>query len=183
MSKDLPTREEALRLLSESGCSRGVIEHSRAVASLAVEIAESVRKRGLNVDVKLVEVGALLHDIGRSKTHSVHHVAVGAEIARSRGLPGSVISIIERHAGGGITPEEASKLGWPPKSYVPETIEEKIVCYADKLIEGARRVPVRVTIEKLAQELGEGHPAISRVRRLHEHFSSLVKVDVDRNPS
>jgi len=183
VNKDLPTREEALNLLSESGCSRRVIKHCKAVASLAVEIAQKLKKNGLNVNVKLVEVGALLHDIGRSKTHSVHHAVVGAEIARSHGLPDSVVSIIERHVGGGITREEASKLGWPPKSYVPETLEEKIVCYADKLIEGNRKVPVQITIAKLAQELGDDHPAISRIQELHKHFSSLVKVDANCDSS
>jgi len=180
---NLPSKEEALNLLSKSGCSKEVISHCKAVASLAVEIAERLRKNGLKVNVKLVEIGALLHDIGRSKTHSVHHAVIGAEIARSIGLPNSLISIIERHVGGGINSEEASKLGWPPKSYLPETLEEKIVCYADKLIEGHQRVPVEVTIEKLAKELGENHPAISRIRKLHEHFSSLVKTNADCNSS
>ena len=178
---NLPSKEEALNLLSKSGCSKEVISHCKAVASLAVEIAERLRKNGLKVNVKLVEIGALLHDIGRSKTHSVHHAVVGAEIARSMGLPNSVTSIIERHVGGGITLEEAAKLGWPPKSYLPETIEEKIVCYADKLIEGNRIVPIEVTVKKLAKELGENHPAISRIQELHEYFSSLVKKGADRN--
>lgn len=170
----LPTREEALNLLSKVGCSNEVITHCKAVASLAVEMAQRLRRNGLKVDVKLVEVGALLHDIGRAKTHSVHHAVVGAEIARSIGLPNSLISVIERHIGGGITSEEAAKLGWPPKSYLPETIEEKIVCYADKLIEGNRKVPIEVTLRKLVEELGEKHPAISRIQELHEYFSSVL---------
>jgi len=107
-----------------------------AVSKLAVEIAEKCRKKGYDVNLELVEIGALLHDIGRAKTHTVHHAITGAEIARSLDLPEPVISIIKRHVGGGITQKEAKKLGWPKDIYTPQTLEEKIVSYADKLIEG-----------------------------------------------
>jgi len=176
--------QRALKLLSQSGCSSKIIAHCKAVAALAVQIAKAYEKEGLNIDVKLVEIGAILHDIGRSKTHSVDHVIKGAEIARSLKLPESIISIIERHAGGGIAIEEAEKLGWPSKNYVPQTIEERIVTYADKLIEGSRRVQIERTIEKLSQELGEKHPSIKRVKKLHKEFSSLIRdFDADSYPA
>lgn len=113
-----------------------------AVSQLAVEMAEDCRQRGYQVNVQLVEIGALLHDIGRARTHSVHHAVAGAEIAKQLGLPEQVIRIIKRHVGAGITQKEAKKLGWPKDIYTPETIEEKIVSYADKLIMGSRRVPI-----------------------------------------
>ena len=172
MSEELPSREKALKFLREAGCSRNVIRHCKAVAELAVEIAEACREKGLAVDVKLVEVGALLHDIGRAKTHTVHHAIVGAKIAKSLGLPEPVISIIKRHVGGGITSEEAEKLGWPKDVYVPVTLEEKIVSYADKLIEGARRVRIEKTIEEFSKELPP--PAIQRIKKLHEEMTRLI---------
>ena len=144
------------------------------MAKIALKIARRLKKKGFNVDLELVEIGALLHDIGRSKTHTVHHAIVGAKIAKQRGLPEPIVKIIERHVGGGITAQEAEKLGWPVKDYIPETLEEKIVCYADKLVEGNKEVPVEVTIRKLADELGDDHPAIERIRRLHEEFTSMV---------
>ena len=180
MSEELPSSQTALKLLSKSGCSKGVVAHCKAVTALATQIAEVCEKKGLNVDLKLVELGALLHDIGRSKTHGVDHVIRGAEIARSLNLPESVVSIIERHAGGGITHGEAKKLGWPIKSYVPNTLEEKIVTYADKLIEGRRRVSVNRTVKKLSRELGKNHSSVLRVKKLHEEFSTLIG-DLDAN--
>ena len=111
MSEKLPSREQALQFLRQSGCSRNVMKHCEAVAELAVEIATACKERGLKVNSELVEIGALLHDIGRAKTHSVHHAIIGAEIAESLGLPKTVISIIKRHVGGGITAREAKKLG------------------------------------------------------------------------
>jgi len=170
----LPTRQMALKLLSQSGCSHAVIRHCKAVAALAIQIAKACEKRELNVDVQLVHIGALLHDIGRSRTHSVDHAIIGADIARSLGLPNSIISIIEHHAGGGITVSEARKRGWPIKSYFPQTLEEKIVTYADKLIEGCRRVPIERTIRKESRKLGKTHPSVKGIQKLHEEFSSLI---------
>jgi len=172
VSEKLPTREQALEFLKGSGCQENLIRHVEAVSKLAVEIAEVCKKKGYDVDVRLVEIGALLHDIGRAKTHTVHHAVLGAEIAKSLGLPEPVISIIKRHVGGGITAGEARKLGWPTDVYIPLTLEEKIVSYADKLIEGSRRVPIEVTIEELSKELPA--PAIQRMWRLHEEMLILV---------
>ncbi len=174
MTEKLPSSQTALKLLSESGCSKKVIAHCKAVSDLAVKFAKACENNGSNVDVKLVEVGALLHDIGRSKTHDINHVIIGMEIAKSLNLPESIISIIGHHAGGGITADEAEKLGWPVKDYLPTTLEEKIVTYADKLIEGLRVVPIEKTLLNLSRDLGENHPALARVKNLHEELSPII---------
>jgi len=117
----------ALKLLFESGCSRQVIDHCKAVSDLAVKLARICSKKEIIVDIKLVEVGALLHDIGRSKTHDINHAVIGSQIANSLNLPKSIVSIIECHIGGGIDADEARKLGLPAKDYIPLTLEEKII--------------------------------------------------------
>lgn len=172
MSEKLPSREEAIQLLTQAGCSKNVIKHCEAVAELALEIAKTCREKGLKVDPKLVEVGALLHDIGRAKTHSVHHAVIGAEIARALSLPEPIIAIIKRHVGGGITSSEAKKLGWPKDIYAPKTLEEKIVAYSDKLIDGAQRVSIEKTMESFSKKLPKA--AVMRVQKLHEEMTSLI---------
>jgi uncharacterized protein len=176
VSEKLPSGEQALQLLREHQCPAEVINHCKAVTKLALETANTLKERGLKIDSELVEVGALLHDIGRSKTHTVYHAVVGAEIAKSAGLPDSVISIIKRHVGGGITAGEAEKLGWPEDFYVPISLEEKIVSYADKLIENAKRVPIEITIEKLSKELKPD--AAERVRKIYEEIANLIGDDL-----
>jgi len=173
VSEKLPSREQAIQFLRQSRCPKNVIKHSEKVAELAVEIAEECKEKGINVDLKLVEIGALLHDIGRSKTHSVHHAVLGAKIVKSLGLPEPVISIIKRHVGGGITVKEAKLLGWPKDIYIPQTIEEKIVSYADKLIEGSRRVPMRRAIKKLCSEKLPPS-SITRLQKLHKEILDLI---------
>lgn len=177
MDEKLPSPEEAIKLLKDVGCSDEVIKHCETVASLAIKIANRCLNKGVKVDVQLVHIGALLHDIGRSKTHSVHHAVIGAEIARSLRLPSKVIAIIERHVGGGISSEEAAKLGWPKKDYIPETLEEKIVSCADKMVEGSNIVPIEETIKRFREELGENHPAIERIRRTYQEISEICSLD------
>jgi uncharacterized protein len=172
VSERLPSREQSIQFLRQSGCLNNVVKHCEAVADIAVEIAEVCKGKGLKVDLELVETGALLHDIGRAKTHSVHHAVIGAEIARSLGLSEPVILIIKRHVGGGITAREARKLGWPKDIYIPQTLEEKIVSYADKLIEGSQRVPIERTIDNFSRELPPS--AIVRIRRLQREMLALI---------
>jgi uncharacterized protein len=134
--------KEAIGLLVSKGCSPDVIEHCRAVAEYAKKIAlavnENTKRKGhpSNIDTDAVFLGALLHDIGRSKTHGIGHAVAGAKIAVENGLDEKIIKIIERHIGAGIPKEEASGLGLPEKDYMPVTIEEKIVAHADNLIFG-----------------------------------------------
>jgi len=172
VNETLPSREQALQLLRENQCSEKVIKHCKAVAELALETSSVLKDRGLKIDFALVEIGALLHDIGRSKTHTVHHAVVGAKIAKSAGLPDSVVTIIKRHVGGGITAGEAKKLGWPEDVYIPITLEEKVVSYADKLIENSKRAPIGITIAKLSVE--KQYKAAKRVQKLYEEITGLI---------
>ena len=171
MSKELPSREQAIELLRKNNCPPKIINHCEAVAKLALEIASKLEKKGIKTDLKLVEAGALLHDIGRSKSHAVDHGVVGAKIAESEDLPEEVVRIIKRHVGGGITAQEAERFGWPKDVYEPVTLEEKIVSYADKLIDNSKRVPIDLEIERLQVE---HRNAAERVRKLHEEITRLL---------
>ena len=172
MNNKLPSREQAIQLLRENHCQPIVIRHCEVVAELALEIADKLEKKGLKVDRELVEVGALLHDLGRSKSHGIDHGVIGANIASSAGLPEPLVKIIKRHVGGGIIADEAESFGWPKDVYVPVTLEEKIVSYADKLIDLSKRVPIDLEIKKLQSE-HKDEPA-ERVRKLHEEITSLL---------
>jgi len=174
VNEELPSRDQTIQFLRQSGCSRDVIKHCEMVAELAVEIAKACETKGMTVDRKLVETGALLHDIGRSKTHSVNHAIVGARIAKSFGLPEPVMSIIKRHVGGGITADEAKRLGWPKDIYIPQTLEEKIVSYADKLIDGSQRVIIERTIAKFRSERRVPASSILRLQKLHKEMLALI---------
>ncbi|MEM2897645.1 MAG: HDIG domain-containing protein, partial [Candidatus Bathyarchaeia archaeon] len=110
------------------------------------------------------------HDIGRAYTHDVHHGLRGARILRSVGVAEKVVRIVESHVGAGIPEEEAKNIGLPPKDYIPQTAEEKIVCYADKLISGERVISFKQALKEMERCLGSGHPALKRLTRLREEI-------------
>jgi uncharacterized protein len=168
------SRDEALVFLQEAGCRNDVIEHCVGVAQIAVRIAGEFKDRGVDVNLKLVELGALLHDIGRSRTHSIQHAVVGAEIARGLGISSDVVRVIERHIGAGIPCDEAMEVGLPAGCYVPCTVEEKIVAYADKLVERGREVDFGVTLDWYVSVHGEESPVVQRMKSLHEEMVAVL---------
>ena len=157
-----------LELLRKENTPENVIEHSKAVCRKAMEIASNFD----NADCELIRKGALLHDIGRSRTHSIEHAIEGVEIARKYGYGEDVLNIIERHIGAGITKEEAKKLGLPEKSYVPETLEEKIVAHADNLISGSEEVDIDFVISKWKRRINDPD---DNIKRLIELDNELIK--------
>ncbi len=168
----IPSSERCIELLIENGCSESVVNHCIAVKDVAVRMAKKAC-----ADVELVEPGALLHDIGRSKTHGIRHAFEGAQIAKKLGLPESIIKIIERHIGAGIPRDEAEKLGLPPRDYVPETLEEKIVCHADNLVDNCKLQNVEVEIKRA---LMNGHKEYAqRLVALHKELSDICGIDVN----
>ena len=126
------------------------------------------------MDVGLVEVGALLHDLGRARTHALEHGVVGGEMARELGLPVELVRVIERHIGAGIPADEAEAQGLPARDLVPVTLEERVVAYADKLTDRGVEVAFEVTLGQYMAEHGEGSSVVARMRRLHEEMSGLL---------
>jgi uncharacterized protein (TIGR00295 family) len=168
----LPSRDECIELLRECGCNERVIAHCKAVSALAVKIAKHC-----GGDSKLVEIGGLLHDLGRCKAHTIAHAVEGAKIARERKLPEALANIIERHIGAGISKEEAKELGLPEKDYIPLTLEEKIVSHSDNLMSGVERTSINEAVAYLTRE-GQMQAAL-RMLALHKELSARCGIDLD----
>ena len=119
-------------LLRKSGVSEDDIVHSVKVAEKALEIAERTNKE---LDMELVGRGALFHDLGKAKTHEIEHGKLGAEMGLALGLPEAITAVMEKHIRGGLSAEEAVELGLPVKDYTLRSLEERIIIYADRLVD------------------------------------------------
>ena len=119
-----------------------LLRHSTDVARRALLVSR--RHPELGADEVLLWEGAMLHDIGVVRVDApsifcfgtepyIRHGILGAEILRSEGLPLHA-RIAERHTGTGLTAREIVRqhLPLPEQDFTPESIEEQIVCYADK---------------------------------------------------
>lgn len=127
-------RDKLSQILFLAGCDAGVVSHCVKTADIASKY------RGASVDSSLVEEGAMLHDLGRSKTHSIHHAMVGAELSRALCLSPEVTEIIRCHTGAGLSEDDCTLLGLPLANCVPRTLEGKIVAHADNLAKGSREI-------------------------------------------
>ncbi len=161
-----------LEVLVSAGCSRDVVAHCLAVSQKAMAIAGQV---SVPVDEELVRLGGLFHDIGRARSHDIHHALAGVKIGRELGFSEQLLSIIERHIGAGITATEAERLGLPKKDYLPVTPEEKIVSYADNLTKGSEPMLFEQAMERFREILGPGHEGIGFLVRQHEEIQGWMR--------
>ncbi len=119
-----------------------LVEHSRMVAQKALAIAR--RLQHLHPDLKFIEEAAMLHDIGIFMVNEpeiycfgeypyVCHGYLGRALLEKEGLTKHA-RVCETHVGVGISKEEieANNLPLPPRDMLPETLEEELICYADK---------------------------------------------------
>jgi len=160
---------------------RGLLmRHSRDVADMALAIAG--RHPELGIDMRFVEEGAMLHDIGifltdapdifcTGKDPYIRHGIDGAELLRKVGFPRHA-RVCERHTGAGITLKDIDeqRLPLPRQDFLPETIEEKLICYADKFFSKSSPDKVK-TLEKAERSVAKhGGESLSRFRDLARIF-------------
>ncbi|MDE5561512.1 MAG: HD domain-containing protein [Bacteroidaceae bacterium] len=151
---------------------RLLLLHSRQVADKAVEVLD--RHPEIIADREFVYEAAMLHDIGIVYTdapgihcHGTHpyicHGMLGAELLRREGLPRHA-RVAERHTGTGLTAAtiKAQGLPLPQADFSPETIEEQIVCYADKFY--SKSHPERTKTEEQVRQMLSRFPDASLER-------------------
>ena len=122
--------------------------HSTLVARKALAIVDSHPELGAYRG--FVEEAAMLHDIGIfltdaepihcfGKYHYLCHGYLGADLLRNEGLPRHAL-VAERHTGTGLTLKQILErdLPLPHRDMAPVSIEEKIVCFADKFFSKTR---------------------------------------------
>ena len=130
------TEKECVEILEKNNTPENVIAHSKAVCKAALEIADKLTKKGVNVNRDLVLAGALLHDIERVKEN---HIVKGVELINNLGFK-EVAEVVKKHGLYHLKKEE----------FQPKTIEEKIVFYADKLIDEDETVSVKERFRRIA---------------------------------
>ena len=169
----IPDEERALALHAKYGSSERVVTHCRTVTAVSRTLADALLSKKKEIDRKAILSGALLHDIGRSRTHTVEHGYVGAKILQDEGVDQVVVEIVRRHVGAGISAEEAVTLGFPEGDYIPRTLEQKVVCFADKMVSSDT---VRPFEEEVRRFVRKGHD-VDRLRGLKADVAGALGED------
>lgn len=174
--------EADLAILLKAGLSQEDIRHSILVAEKALDIA---RRTGKDLDMVLVARGALFHDLGKALTHSYQHGEIGSEMGKRFGLPKAITDIARKHFHGGITAKEAEHLDLPVLDYTPRLLEERIILYADRLIdiitEGFFKFRDDLEAEQRFEEIithyrgyGKDKPTSGRYLAYHREIAGLI---------
>ena len=162
---------------------RLLIAHSTCVAEKALRVADAC---GAKADRQFVWDAAMLHDIGvaRCDAPAIHchgelpyicHGIAGAEILRGEGIDEKYARVCERHTGSGLTAAEIRerKLPLPEKDYLPETLEEKLICYADKYYSKSGDPTAEKSRERVLASISRhGEEPLRRFMELDKMFST-----------
>ena len=167
---------------ADSEAYRILVIHSLLVANKALEIARAYQARHASaaLDLQFLEEAALLHDLGvfRCDAPSIHcfgaepyikHGLIGREILEREGLPRHAL-VCERHTGVGLTREDVlqQNLPLPLRDYLPLSLEEKMICLADRFyVKNPATLYQPLSVERIEEKIGEyGAGAFARWEEL-----------------
>ncbi|MDR2414730.1 MAG: HDIG domain-containing protein [Odoribacteraceae bacterium] len=158
-----------------------LLEHSLQVREKATLLA--TRHPELSIDLPFAREAALLHDVGIFLTRApgidchgekpyVCHGYLGADLLRAEGLPRHAL-VCERHTGAGISIEtiRAEKLPLPERDMIPRSIEEELVCFADKFFSKTRPGEEKTAEQVRAEIAPFGEEAAGRLEKWFRLFS------------
>ena len=107
----------------------------------------------------------MLHDIGIFMTDAPRiycfgneqylcHGYLGGQLLRQLGYDRHA-RVCERHTGTGLTKEVIEQNGWnlPVKDFVPETLEEQLICFADKFFSKTKYLHEPRTMEQVVESM------------------------------
>ncbi|WP_337943917.1 HDIG domain-containing metalloprotein [Prevotella sp.] len=157
-----------------------LIIHSQSVARKALQIVSLHPE--LNLDREFIEEAAMLHDIGIIKTDApgikcfgtepyICHGILGAEMLRQEGLPRHA-RVCERHTGAGLSLNEivSQNLPLPHQDFLPETLEEQVICYADKFF-SKTHLDREKSVEKAEKSIAKfGEEGLAKFKQWEKMF-------------
>ena len=164
----------------ENELKRILLVHSRSVTDKALALAK--KHPELDLDLTFIEEAAMLHDIGIFLTDApdiqcfgthpyICHGYLGADLVRKEGFPRHAL-VCERHTGAGLSLQDIEKQGLPVphRDMVPVSLEEEIICFADKFF-SKTKLDKEKSIEKARKSVEKhGGNGVQRFDRWCELF-------------
>lgn len=157
-----------------------LVAHSVRVRDKALEC---IRRRDLEVDNDFVASAAMLHDIGILRCNApdifcvgnlpyICHGIEGRKILEREGLPLHAL-VCERHTGAGLSVSniESQSLPLPHRDMLPLSIEEKLICYADKFYSKSGNILEEKSLDRVIRSMERHGPeTLARFLELHRMF-------------
>lgn len=155
--------------------------HSLCVARKAILCALN---RNIDADLNFIFQAAMLHDIGVGKCDApsifcfgklpyICHGVEGSKIMNALGFPRHAL-VCERHTGAGISVKEIEEqnLPLPHRNMLPVSIEEKLICYADKFFSKSSDLTREKSVDSILRQMEKfGPDPLRRFLDMHNSFS------------
>ena len=160
----VPSVETCLRLMKKYGMLENIKAHSIVVARIARFIARFLLNHGIDISVKKVTAGALMHDIGKtvSLKSGQDHSEIGRQICLANNLD-EIADIVGDH----IRLNDYNLNG--------DYSEKEIVYYADKRVNHDRIVTLDERMAYILERYGRNHEKYCNA--IKENFDFCRKVE------
>ncbi len=163
----IPKREECLKLLEENNLPQGLLNHIFLVNKVAVFISQKLKTLDYKINLDLIDRASLLHDLDKIliKENNHNHTEITTEILKENNWQ-ELIGIISKHFAESVLNK---------KTY-PETLEEKIVYYADKI--GNQKI---VDVEERMKNWVIRYPEFTDLaKKVRPHILKIEKEILDK---
>jgi len=155
---DVPTADECEVILRDIyAVPDAVIDHSRAVAGIALWICDEMDRHGFSLDRELLLSAALLHDLAKGRAA---HAAESARIVRELGYGGAA-ALIETHMD--IIPGTGR-----------EVSSAEVIYLADKLAGGDRRVTLAERFDRAMKRFGDDPETAGKIKVRYENAVGIM---------
>ena len=160
-----PGIEECKSWYIDQEANPNLMIHVEMVAALAYQMAFWLRQAGQAVDPLLAHRGGLLHDVCKlsAREGTVRHPEAGARLLEGKGQP-VLAEIVRRHGLYSLL-QTGSR---------PRTWEEKLVYYADKLVESNHVAPIEQRLTRIRERYGLNAHTIQRLTTLVKELGAEV---------
>ena len=181
----IPSNDMIFAMMADLGLPEGIKEHCIVVKEIALDIVKQIKEKNsqAEIDAEVIEAGALLHDIGRTRSHGVDHGYRGYMLMREANIDERVARCALVHVLGGFDKEDIRK-EFPTDSrneikvsLMPKSIEEKIVCLADKNAEGTMQVTTKKRFSRWFKKYGKSSFLLKsryRIMQIEKDIKALM---------
>lgn len=151
----IPTREECFQLMNRFAMPEHIVRHSIQVARVALFLSTELNKNGQEIDLRLVEAAALLHDLTKSKSFRTEedHALSGSNLLTEMGYE-KVGEVVSAH----IHLKKGETTSW--------VSEKEVVNYADKRVQHDRIVSLSERFDDLKERYGKSREAIVNMEKM-----------------
>lgn len=186
----LPTREECFDIAEKHHVPSHILEHSLAVAKLAVFLAERLKGKGIHVDIGLVDRACLLHDVLRvcdfkdSDYSRFKQKVTQQDRAKWEQLKGEYKNLCHEDAAFVLLRDKYPELALAIKRHKytalldqndkPSTWEEKLVYYADKRVMHDRIAPLKQRLDEAHERHARSHGRTARAKADTARIDRLI---------